>query len=59
MEQIKNDTPWYYQTHELKGTYYQEPVKTYKMSKEELKKYLSKYDNSQTVAQLKASPFLK
>lgn len=59
MEQIKNDTPWYYQTHELKNKYPQEPVKKYKMDKEELEKYLNKFNNTQTIAQLKASPFLK
>lgn len=59
MEQIKNDTPWYYQIQELKNKYPQEPVKSYKISKEELEKYLAKFNNTQSVAQLKASPFLK
>lgn len=59
MKHNENETPWYYQTKELKYNYPQEPVKKYKMSKEELEIYLLKFKNTQTVAQLKASPFLK
>lgn len=59
MKHNENETPWYYQTKELKNKYPQEPVKEYKMTKEELEIYLTKFKNTQTVAQLKASPFLK
>lgn len=35
------------------------PIKRYKLNKKELDKYLSKYNNSQQIVQLKASPFFK
>lgn len=46
---------------ELKYKYHysENPIKRYKLNKEELDKYLSKYDNSQQIVQLKASPLFK
>lgn len=42
-----------------KYDYSDEPVKKYKMNENELDKYLRKYDNSQQIIQLKASPLYK
>lgn len=39
--------------------YSDSPVKTFNLNKDELDSYLSKYNNSQTVVQLKASPLFR
>lgn len=42
-----------------KYNYSESPVKIYKLNKKDLDRYLSKYNNSQQIVQLKASPFFK
>lgn len=39
--------------------YSDSPIKTYNLNKDELDSYLSKYNNSQAVVQLKASPLFR